>query len=187
MNISPKIKILNDELVYDGRFIQVIARHFVNHKGKEGVWEVVRRKAYGNIIGIAAITKGKEIILEKIFRLPVNSYVLELPAGLMDKEGEPEEEMIRRELLEETGYKVESVEKLVNGPVSAGLRDDEMVIYLGSNAFSAQNPELEDAEDIEIIKVPLGGLFNYLSEQKEIKVDLKILSVIPYLEKMGLL
>lgn len=182
-----KIKILRDELVYDGRFIQVIARHFVDRKGKEQVWEVVSRKTHGDVAAIAAITKDKNIILEKIFRVPLDIHVLELPAGLMDKKGESEQEMIQRELLEETGYKVEHVEELMRGPFAAGLRDDQMIIYLGTNAHLVQKPQLESAEDIEVIKVPLDKLFNYLSAQKKTRVDLKIASIIPYLEKRGLI
>lgn len=181
------MRVLNDELAYDGKFIQVINRHFVDRNGKKEVWEMVKRKTYGDIIGIAAITREKEIILEKIFRVPLNDYVLELPAGLMDIKGESKEAMIRRELLEETGYVVESVEELMQGPFSAGLRDSEMTIYLGANARLAGEKQLESAEDIEIVKVPLDRLLDYLTAQKgKLKVDLKIASVIPYLERKGL-
>lgn len=182
------MKVLNDELVYDGRFIQVINRYFMDRNGKKGVWEMVRRKTYGDIIGIAAITREKEIILEKIFRVPLNDYVLELPAGLMDIKGESEEAMVKRELLEETGYVVESVEELMRGPFSSGLREGEMAIYFGMNAYFVGERQLESAEDIEVIKVPLDRLLDYLTEQKgKLKVDLKIASVIPYLERKGLL
>ncbi len=187
MNKLRRIKILNDELVYNGKFIQVVARNFIDCEGNKGVWEVIKRKTYGNIVGIVAITKDNEIILEKIFRVPLNDYVLELPAGLMDIKGESEEEMIQRELLEETGYKVKDVKKLLKGPFTAGLRDDEISIYLGTGAYLSQKPKLEGAEDIEVIKVPLDQLFGYLSKRDKTKVDLKIFSVLPYLEKLKLL
>lgn len=182
------MKVLNDELVYNGQFLQVINRHFIDREGKKAVWEMVKRKTQGDIIGIVAVTKDKEIILEKIFRVPLNDYVLELPAGLMDIKGESEEAMVRRELLEETGYAVESVEELMRGPFSAGLRDGEMAIYLGMNAYFVQEPMREGAEDIEVVKVSLNRLFDYLMAQKgKLKVDLKMASVIPYLERKGLL
>ena len=187
MGQKSKMKILRDELVYDGQFLQVIARYFIDCKGNEQIWEVIRRNTYGDIAGIVAITKDRDIILEKVFRIPLNAYVLEFPAGLRDRKNESEKEMIQRELLEETGYKVESVEELMRGPFTAGLRDDEMVIYLGTNAYLVQKPQLESAEDIEVIKVPLDKLFDYLLAQKKVKVDLKLTSVIPYLERKGLL
>lgn len=187
MQQKPKIRIIKDEIVYDGQFIQVIKRYFVGRNGSEGIWEVVRRKTHGDIVGIAAITLEKEILLEKIFRVPQNAYVLELPAGLMDKEKEMEMDMVRRELREETGYEVDGVEELIRGPFNAGLIDDEIVIYLGINARLTGKPQLENAEDIEVIKVPLRDLIDYLTSQKYVKVDLKIAAVLPYLERRGLL
>lgn len=98
------MKLIRDEVGYDGEFIRVIRRHFRAPNGNPGVWELVRRKnTHGRIIMIAAVTAEKELILEKIFRIPLNDYVLELPAGLMDKAGESEQEAVGRELLEETG------------------------------------------------------------------------------------
>lgn len=47
------------------------------------------------------------IIIEQ-FRPPVDAYVIELPAGLIDPE-ETVESTAFRELEEETGYKAESV------------------------------------------------------------------------------
>ncbi len=186
-NKSLKIKILRDELVYDGKFIQVIARHFVDGGGNQNIWETVRRKTHGNSMAIVAITKDREIILEKTFRVPLNCYVFELPAGLIDKKGESEPEAIRRELLEETGYQVNSLEELVQGPLNTALLDDIMVIYLGTDAYLVQKPQLEDTEDIEVVKIPLDNFLNYLLTQKEVSIDFKVTSVIPYLQKRGLL
>lgn len=184
---EPKIKVIKDKLAYDGKFIQVLERHFLDTNGKEQVWEVVKRKTYGRIVGIAAITPENEIILEKIYRLPYQEYIIEIPAGLNDHEGEDEESLVRRELLEETGYEVEKVEFLTSGPFNAGLvAGDDIAIYLGTNAKFVKQPELEGSEDIEIIKMPLKNLFEYLSSLGKQKLDIKIYSLIPFLEKMGL-
>lgn len=177
-----KIKIENDKLVYDGKFIQTIERYFIDTNGNPGVWEMVRRKSNGRIVVIAAITAEKEIILEKHFRIPFRSYVIELPAGLMDRDKEKEEELARRELLEETGYTVDKLELLMAGPFNTGLVDDELAVYFGMNAHRIQEPVLEDSEDIEIIKVPLDRLFEFLSNPKDIKADIKIAAIIPFLK-----
>ena len=149
-----KIKIIKDEIIYEGRFFRTIKRHYIDTNGKPNSWDMVQRKTYGRIVAIAAITENKELILEKIFRIPCNSYVIELPAGLMDIKGELEETAIRRELLEETGYVVDKVKLVLEGPFDTGLVNDTMAIYLGMNARLLQKPQLEGSEDIEIIKVP---------------------------------
>lgn len=181
-----KLKILNDEIMYDGEFIQTIRRYFIDREGKKRAWEMIRRKIYGRIVAIAAITPEKEIILEKIYRVPCNGYVLELPAGLTDRKDESEETAIRRELIEETGYTVDEVKPLFSGHISAGASNDEMSVYVGTNARFVQESQLEATEDLEIVKVPLTGLIEYLSAQKDgIKADVKIAAIIPFLEKLG--
>ena len=183
------MKILHDETVYDGKFIKTLRRHYRDAKGEGKVWEMVERKTKGRIVGIAAITPKLEIVLEKSFRIPIKSYVLELPAGLPDREGETEEELAQRELLEETGYGVDEVKFLIGGCISAGIITDELALYLGINARKVKEPELEPSEDIEVIKVPVNKLPEYLLEtinKGEIKVDVKIITVLPFLEKYKL-
>ena len=85
------MRILKDEKIYDGEFIRVVKRHFIDREGTQRVWEMVERKTHGRIVAIAAITPQAELVLEKTFRLPLATAVVELPAGVMDIEGESEE------------------------------------------------------------------------------------------------
>jgi len=181
-----KLKILHDEVVFNGKFIRALIRHFRTRHGNMQTWEMVKRKTYGRIVIIAAITPDGEIILEKNYRVPLKSYVIELPAGLIDKKGESEIDAARRELLEETGYVVDKMEMVVSGPFNAGLLDDEVAIFLGTNARKVKEPELEECEDIEVLKVPLKKLLDYLASLKGIKADVKIPAMLPYIQKRGL-
>ena len=65
----------------------------------------MRKSIYnkGAVVIVALTTEG-ELILERNWRAPLESFVVQFPAGLSDREGESEEEVARRELLEETGY-----------------------------------------------------------------------------------
>ncbi|MBI5732410.1 NUDIX hydrolase [Candidatus Jorgensenbacteria bacterium] len=182
-----RLKIVKDEVVYDGAFIKTIRRNFIDLKGGKRVWEMIERKTHGRIVAIVAITPKNEVILEKTFRMPWKSYIIELPAGLMDRRGESEISLAQRELLEETGYSTKHLRKLFSGPYNAGLSTDEMAVYLGTDARYVQKPNRESAEDITVIKVPLKKLFRFLNTTKIGKVDLKISAIIPYLQKLGLL
>lgn len=171
-------------MAYDGVFIRVIRRHFIGSSGKPGMWEVVERKnTHGRIVVIAAVTPERELILQKSFRVPFQNYVIELPAGLMDKEGESEEDTARRELLEETGYAVDDMKLLVSGSFNAGLTTSVIALYQGTNARMVQAQALDDAEDIEVIKVPVTEVLAFMQTQKEYIVDIKITSALPFLEK----
>lgn len=180
----PKLRILGDTIGYDGKFLQLIERRFRNRSGKIAVWEMVRRKTYGRIVAVVALTPKHEILLTKTYRVPLKSWVIEFCAGLMDKKGESERRVARRELLEETGYAVKRLRKLIAGPFNTGLLTDEMVIYLGTDARKIREQRLEDGEDIEVLKIPLRKLHRWLTRPpRGVKVDLKLFAVLYFLKK----
>lgn len=182
----PKIKILKDETVFDGRYVKTVKRHYLSRSGHHKNWEMVKRKLFGKIVAIIPVTSKNEIILIKIYRIPLKKYVIELCAGLTDKKGETEIQAIRRELLEETGYKVSKIKKLIVGPYNSGLSETEMVIYLGVDATKISEPKLEESEDIEAMKIPLKKAYSFLTHlSKGILVDIKIFSILFVLEKLG--
>lgn len=177
--------IIRDEIVHSGGYIDTIHRVVLTKDGATQVWEMVKRKkVYGRSVMIAAVTKEGEILLERGFRAASGGYILELPAGLSDREGEPGEETAERELLEETGYGVESLRYLFSALANPALEPGEIAFYLGTGAQKVKEPKLEDSEDIEVVKVPVQNLRNFLLDQvsRGAKVDVKIFSAIPFLE-----
>lgn len=182
------MKVNGQKTVYEGKYISVKEVDFEGSQGKPGKWEAVERNTYGKIIAICAITKNGEIILEKSFRIPIMSYVIELPAGLMDVCGENPLCTAKRELLEETGYHAENMELIMDGPFNAGLSNCEMQIFFAQNAEKVREPKLENGENIEVIKVPVQQLFEFLKEKHvNCKVDIKTFALIPFLQEKGIL
>lgn len=187
--MKKKFKILRDEIVFGGNFIRTIKRHFLDGAGHKIWWEMIERKTRGKrIVAIAALTPKRELVLEKTFRLPFKDYVIELPAGLVDKKCESEKNAIRRELLEETGYVVSRLKLLTAGPFNTGLTKDELAIYFGANARKVTEPKLECSEDIEVILVPISKLLSFIkrAQTRGLKVDIKIPVILPYLGESGL-
>ena len=181
------MKILDDHVRYEGTYVRLLERGFIGGDGNPHVWEVIERKTPGRIVAIAAITPKREIVLEKSFRVPLKTWLLEYPAGLMDIDGETEEQAIRRELLEETGYTVDSVVPLFGGPFDSGLSASEIIIFGGTNARKIQEPTLDLGEEIETITVPVDTFFEFVRDHPELKVDIKLPAVIPLLERAGLI
>ena len=56
------IKIVRDELVHDGEYVQYIDRHFVDMNGNPGIWEMVRRKTFGRIVQVAGVTPDNHLV-----------------------------------------------------------------------------------------------------------------------------
>ena len=143
-------------------------------------------KSGGRIVGIIALTPNNEVILIKIFRIPFQSYILEFCAGLMDKKDESEEQAARRELLEETGYAVQDIQQLMKGSFHAGLAADELTLFLGTGAKKVQEPTLDNAEEIEVVKIPLAKLYSFLTNPHgHLTIDIKIFCAMPWLDKIS--
>lgn len=182
----PKLRFGTDEKVWEGKFIHVLKRPFENtDSGAMGHWEVVGRSVRGRIVGVMAVTPQMEVILIKIFRVPLGKYVIECAAGLPDIDGESEVALAERELLEETGYACDKLEAVVSGPPNGGLIADEMVFFLGTGARKVAETEHEGAEDIEVLKIPRAELEHFLCNPPDgALVDLKLWALLPFLAKL---
>lgn len=182
------MKITKRETVYKGKFIKFVEKHYETEDGKKGIWETVERNMPQNkAVVIFALTKDKEVILERIYRIPFECYVLELPAGLCDRENETEEEVAKRELLEETGYEAKKLVRIFCSTGDMALTDTEIVYFFAPDVEFIGNMNKEDSEEIEIVKVPLEKLVDTaLNPPQGIKISFDLLSVLPVLRKKGL-
>jgi len=118
MSLEPKV-ISKDELkTENAKWVTLKKITWNDQDGKERLWEVAERKTRSkrgvDAVAILAMLhsekkdfKPSTIIIEQ-YRPPIEKFVIELPAGLID-EGETPEQAAIRELEEETGYKSEDV------------------------------------------------------------------------------
>lgn len=180
------MRIIKREIVFDGKFLKISHRTFIDKTGKERIWESVERKnIYGRIVIIFALTKNREVLIEKVYRVPLESYVLELPAGLVDKKGESETETAKRELLEETGFFAKKLIPVFGSVAAPGLTNSEYLYFFAPDVEFKGKSQTEDTEEIEVLKVPLNKLTGFLLKEYEsgrVKVDDKILNLLPVLQ-----
>lgn len=174
-----------DECVFKGAFIEVIKRHYDNAEtGEHGIWEMVQHTTRAKVVAVVAVTERNEVVLIKSYRIPMQQWVLEVPGGLADVEGESEQALARRELLEETGYTVKKLKKLASGPFDAGLVNDEITYYMGIDGRKVREQSLDDAEDIEVMTVPLSRLEAYLLKPpRGLLIDVKMFAILYWLKR----
>ena len=105
---------------------------------------------YPNWVNIVALTAENEFILVKQYRHGTASTVLEIPGGVID-EGEDAVDAAKRELLEETGYKFDTLEKICELFPNPATSNNITTTYLAQGGIKVQDQELDSQEDIQII------------------------------------
>lgn len=171
------------------KFLSLYDAEYENRKGAEKHWIIASRKNFDTLkeqffnkkeekidaVIINAIHKPtNSIVLIKQFRIPLNDYVYELPAGLLDAD-ESIEEAVRRELMEETGLSLVEIDNDKTNPkvyISAGMTDESVAMVYCSCEGSISNSFLEDDEDIEAILVSKENAKELLKQN--IKMDIKV-------------
>ena len=117
------MKFVGATLRHRGKFLNYVELMYEYGHGNAKVYETVQRGLYlnGKEVGhhrsesvtiVAFSEDRKKILLNKEFRLSVNREVYNLPAGLIEK-GETIEESVKRELKEETGLDVVSIDRIL--------------------------------------------------------------------------
>ena len=117
----------------------------------------------GNVVAILAID-GDEAILVNEFRYPVG-YVLEIPAGTVDK-GETPLKCAKRELLEETGYKAKKIEHLIRFFPKLGYNTQIIDCYVATELTKISEPNLDEDELITVKKIKFKKLLNMINNGK---------------------
>jgi 8-oxo-dGTP pyrophosphatase MutT (NUDIX family) len=110
-----------------------------------------------NVVVIFAVTPSEEVVLVKQYKHGIQEIVVELPGGVVDEE-ENFEVAAKRELLEETGYSVDSL-KLIASLYDNPTKDTNKInLYLGVNAIKTSEQDLDENEEIEVSTEKLSNL-----------------------------
>lgn len=134
-----------DDLLLTTRKFRVVAVR----RSDGTVKEVVRHP--GAVVILPLLLAG-DVCLIRNFRVSVNQTLIELPAGTLE-EGEPPLETARRELIEETGYRCDSLRLLQQFFLSPGILDERMHLFVAENLIAGP-PAREPGEQIENLVVP---------------------------------
>ena len=181
---------IKKETVCEGKYLDFVRKSFVTRSGKQATWEMVERKNIFSrgAVAVVAVTADNELILEKHWRYAIESFAIQLPAGLTDREGEAEEETAKRELMEETGYLAGKLIPIEVTPECAVLTTSRVKHYLAPDVEYRGEQKLDDAEIIEVLKIPLKDLPDFLFNlPPDTTLDLRVTGILWILEKKGLI
>lgn len=113
----------------------------------------------GSIVCALVLTKKRQLVIAKQFRLGPQRILYELPGGRVDK-GESPRHAIIREVLEETGYRgtTRFIAKSTNDAWSVMERHHFVI----TNAKRVADPAPDDGEAIEVVELPLPSFLRRL-------------------------
>lgn len=144
------------ETVHEGVFARVRVDRVRMPDGEVLDREVVEQ---ADAAGVVPIFGDGSVMLLRQYRQPFATYLLEIPAGKLDREGEDPAAAAARELTEETGYRAERLEHLITFRNSAGWTDESTHLYVATGLTAEGVPDdfhasAEEA-DMEIVRLPL--------------------------------
>jgi len=107
---------------------------------------------------IVPLTDDNKVVMVKQHRHGLGAETLELPGGMVDPEDKSPLEAAARELFEETGYRARSVEPIGVIAPNPAIQNNRTHSYLARGAKFVGGGELDSAEDIEVVEVPLAEI-----------------------------
>lgn len=151
-------EILNSVEVFRGRVFTVTV-DTVRESETTYQREVVHHPGSAVIIPLFA---DSTVGLVRHYRHPAVRYLLEAPAGTLNK-GETPEVGAARELEEELGLVAGRMEKLVEFFVSPGFSEEKMWLYLATELTETEQ-HLEDDEIVEVVRLPLSQALEMITD-----------------------
>ena len=155
-------EVLHSDLVYRGRVWDVRS-----DRVRYGDGEIVRQYVdHTGAVAIVALDDEGRVLLIQQYRHPIRHRDWELPAGLLDVEGEEPLAAARRELAEEADLVAAQWEPLVSSWTTPGGNDEIIHVFLAtgvSSADAAHDREDEEA-DIRVAWVPLSDAVSAVLE-----------------------
>lgn len=153
---SPR-RLLSSETVYDGRIWDVVqdtfefapdtaplVRDYIDHPGA---------------VAVLVLNDADEVLMINQYRHPVRMNLWEIPAGLMDIDGEAPHLAAARELAEEADLVAADWAVLVDLFLSPGSSSEAIRIYLARNASPVpaheRHERTDEEADMDIAWVPL--------------------------------
>lgn len=162
---------------------------------RNGVWQRQTREVYDRGNGATCLLQDLEtgrVLLTRQFRLPVFlngglPSLIETPAGLLDGAGA--EERMRAELIEETGFQVDTLTHLFDIYMSPGSVTEYLAFFKGTyqsgDQMTVGGGSYAEGEDIEVLEIPLAQTMRMI-ESGEIR-DAKTIILLQHLLIEGLL
>jgi 8-oxo-dGTP pyrophosphatase MutT (NUDIX family) len=133
------------------RVIDVVKVTFEDGTGKpRGDAFTIRCGDWCNVI---ALTPDEQVVFVWQYRFGSEALSLEIPGGMIDP-GESPEEAARRELREESGYEIDSIELLVSSLPNPAVQNNRCYTFVARGARKTADTGFDAQEELETTLLP---------------------------------
>lgn len=147
---------VSSERPYDGGFFRVRADEVAMPGGGTARREVVEHRG---AVAVVPLMDDGTVVLLRQYRHALGTYVVEIPAGKLDVDGEEAAEAANRELVEEIGHRAGVLRHLVTFHNSVGWTDEVTHVFVGTQLEGADRPSgfspSGEEADMEVLRWPL--------------------------------
>lgn len=152
-------KTIREKRVYDGRLLKIDSLDVVLPDGRKAVREVIRHPGAAVVL---VRNSGGRFVFVRQYRKAAERVMLEVVAGTLEP-GEDPVECARREVAEETGLTVVSIEPLgIVYPVP-GYSSEKLHLYLAEAAEGLSGHKPDYDENIEAVVLDEGEIEGMLA------------------------
>lgn len=127
--------------------------------GREGTYQILRIRDWANVV---ALTPEDEVVMVVQYRHGLDNLTLEIPGGVLEPD-EPPALAAARELAEETGFTGDPPILIGTVHPNPAIQDNACTTWLITGARRTRELELDDGEDIEVVKIPRREIRSLLS------------------------
>lgn len=142
--------------LFEGKLFDVVSedgKEIVDHPGS---------------VAVVAVDAERRVVLVRQHREPAGRALLELPAGTREQ-GEDPLATAKRELEEECGLTGGEWRELASFWTTPGFVREHMVVYLARGVEEGGEQDLDEGEDVEIVRWPVAEIPQRLDELEDLK------------------
>jgi 8-oxo-dGDP phosphatase len=130
--------VIDTTTLFQGRIVGVREDVVRMPDGSEAKREIV---AHLGAVVVVALDEAENVVLVRQYRPAVRAWLTELPAGLLDVDGEPPLEAAQRELAEEAQLSAATWHTLLDLHSSPGFSDETVRVYLARDLSAEDRPD----------------------------------------------
>jgi 8-oxo-dGTP pyrophosphatase MutT (NUDIX family) len=129
------------------------------------------------------LTKDGRVVMVKQYRHGIGEEGIELPGGVIE-EGESPKEGVLRELLEETGYRFETIEYLGKISANPSTTNNLMHMFLARGGEKVAEQNLDESEEVDVLYMSIAEVKQMVRENR-IMQSLHVNCIMYALERLG--